>query len=94
MSYGGGAGVLYPPEPSGGGLLGGLIPLPTPGDLKKLRDKLLDDKGNVKLPGWWDPVGEKERQKEETRKGEGFGQKKRGGGAAVGFSNENPYEVI
>ena len=46
------------------------------------------------MPGWWDPVGEKERLKEEKRKGEGFGEKKRGGGAAVGFSNENPYEVI
>ena len=85
MSYGG-AGVLYPPSPpDNGGLLGGLIPLPTPGDMKRLRDKLLDEKGNLKLPGWWDPVGDEERLKEEKRKGEGFGNKKRGGGAAVAF---------
>ncbi len=40
MSYGG-AGVLYPPAPpDNGGLLGGLIP--SPEDLKRLRDKFFD----------------------------------------------------
>ena len=59
-----GAGVYYPPVPDDGGLLGGLIPLPTPGDLKRLKDRIFDEKGNVRIPGWWDPVGEKQREKE------------------------------